>query len=252
MAGDWIKVEKATPDKPEVAILARRLGVSRADAFLSWFRVYCWADHVTASGIVPHLSHDDCDTLSGALPGTCQALAAPEIGWLTADADSMVFSNWDRHNGTSAKRRVYETERKRKQRAASRPVSQVCPEKGGTNNGTKAGPEKRREEKNKKKSNPPTPLLPENLDTAFFRPVLDGWLAYKAERGETYKPQGLQAMITLLSHRVDEHGPQAVAAALEKAKANQWKGWDHETSFAQSSAKPARTSPGDLWESQGV
>ena len=33
MAGDWMKVEKATPDKPEVAILARKLGVSLGDAF---------------------------------------------------------------------------------------------------------------------------------------------------------------------------------------------------------------------------
>jgi hypothetical protein len=44
LAGDWIKVEKLTPDKPEIAILARKLGVSIGDAFLEWFRIYAWAE----------------------------------------------------------------------------------------------------------------------------------------------------------------------------------------------------------------
>jgi hypothetical protein len=45
--GDWLKVGKDTPKKPEIAILANRLGVSRGDAFQSWFFLYAWADGIS-------------------------------------------------------------------------------------------------------------------------------------------------------------------------------------------------------------
>jgi hypothetical protein len=142
MAGDWLKVEKVTPDKPEIAILARKLGVSQGEAFLSWFRVYSWADGITCPGFVPHLSPEDADTASHAAPGTCSALASREIGWLATDGGGIQFINWDRHNGKSAKSRALEAEKKRKQREKKEPeepdLSRECPDEQGT----KSGPEK--------------------------------------------------------------------------------------------------------------
>lgn len=131
MAGNWIKVEKVTPDKPEVALLARRLKVSHGDAFLNWFRVYSWADGVTADGRVRFLSASEADTLSGAIPGTCEALASKDIGWLESDESGIIFANWDRHNGRSSKTRALDSERKNKIRFLS--VSQ--PDNHRTNNG---------------------------------------------------------------------------------------------------------------------
>lgn len=44
MAGDWIKVEKATSRKPEVLRIAAALGVHPDHAFGLCFRFWCWCD----------------------------------------------------------------------------------------------------------------------------------------------------------------------------------------------------------------
>jgi len=138
---NWIKVEKVTPDKPEILLLANKLRVSQAEAFLQFFRLFAWADdHVGEGGVVPFLSRREGDTLAHLCPGTCDALASPEIGWLLPRADGapgFLFRNWERHNGKSAKARASDTEKKRRQRAES-----------GKRVPIKTGPEKRREEKN--------------------------------------------------------------------------------------------------------
>ena len=72
----WIKLEHTTPDKPEVALLARLLGVSHEMAFLNLVRVLIWADANVADGDVPHLSLEDGDTLARVTSGT---FAAPLI-----------------------------------------------------------------------------------------------------------------------------------------------------------------------------
>lgn len=135
MAGDWIKVEKLTPDKPEIAILARKLGISIGDAFLQWFRVYAWADGVTCPGFVPNLSLADVDQLARAMPRTAEHLASKEISWMREGADGVHFSKWDRHNGKSAKSRALEQEKKRNQRAKSDDLSRNCPDDNGTTSG---------------------------------------------------------------------------------------------------------------------
>ena len=145
MAGDWIKLEKATVDKPEVAILAKSLGVSHGDAFLSFVRVFIWADTNVSTGVVPHLSLSDVDTLSRALPGTCAALAAPAIGWLSERDGAVCFSKWDRHNGSSAKQRALDTEKKRLSRSGPPKCPPVCPDANGTKQGTRE--ENRREDR---------------------------------------------------------------------------------------------------------
>lgn len=174
---DWLKVQKSTPDKPEIAILARKLGVSIGEAFLSWFRVYCWADGISHDGCVPFLSLCDGDTLSHAIPGTCDALASEEIGWLEDMAEGGIrFVHWDRHNGKSAKQRALDAEKKRQQRSLSR----KCPDDNGTKaeHGGGQKRDQRREEKNKN----PLPPLPADLQTPEFEAAWQDWLTFRAEK----------------------------------------------------------------------
>ncbi len=113
----WLKVEKTTPSKPEIAILARLLGVSIGDAFLNWYLVYAWADGATATGDVRGLTFEDVDKQSHAMPGTCAALASMDIEWVSAVQTGVRFNKWDRHNGNSAKARALEAEAKRLRRS---------------------------------------------------------------------------------------------------------------------------------------
>lgn len=135
MAGEWMKVEKVTPDKPEIAILARKLGVSIGDAFMAWFRVYAWADGMTCPGLVPNLSLTEVDQLAHAPPRTAEHLASKEIGWMRAGPEGVHFSKWDRHNGKSAKARALESEKKRNQRVKGGELSRDCHDVSGTESG---------------------------------------------------------------------------------------------------------------------
>ena len=118
MAGDWLKVEKATPDKPEIGHIARSCGISVELAFTAWFRLWCYLDTVTADGQVRFLTPDDVDRVTRQ-PGLGNALSSDQgCGWITFHAGGATITNWDRHNGESAKQRAMATDRKRKQRRA--------------------------------------------------------------------------------------------------------------------------------------
>ena len=57
---------------------------------------------------------------------------------------------------------------------------------------------------------------------------LKEWLAYKAERRDTYKETGLKALITEVGNREQEAGSSAVIAVINESMSQGWKGiiWD--------------------------
>jgi hypothetical protein len=87
--------------------------------------------------------------------------------------------------------------------------------------------------------------LPEILDTDEFRQELDSWVAYKAERRESYKPVGFKQMLTHAANMAKQYGLAAIIAAMTKAMANGWKGWDQDSVFKPSgpNVSPARKRP---------
>lgn len=110
MAGDWVKVEKSTMDKPEIRAIARECGVSKEMGFTSWLRLWCWFDGETDTGHFAVLTPEDCDDV-GRLPGLGRALAL--VGWIEFTPDGgAIIRNWDRHNGVSAKKRALTNRRK--------------------------------------------------------------------------------------------------------------------------------------------
>lgn len=77
--------------------------------------------------------------------------------------------------------------------------------------------------------------LPDALKSDAFQVALSDWLAHKAERKERYKPTGLKKMLSRAANMVKRHGEARVIEAIEKAIADDWKGWDHPSSFADRS-----------------
>ena len=116
----WIKIETHTPDKAELRHIARLCGCTKADAFLAFFRVFVWLDEQTEDGHVDFFTIADADEIGG-LAGLGNALEA--VRWITFNASGAVVSNWDRHNGQSAKRRCMDAERKRGVRIESGQMS---------------------------------------------------------------------------------------------------------------------------------
>ena len=54
------------------------------------------------------------------------------------------------------------------------------------------------------------------------------WLAYKAERRESYKPTGLKSLFSQIERTVKVHGEDAVCDCIRLSMSNGWRGiiWD--------------------------
>lgn len=115
MAGDWLKVEVATPDKPEVMRMARRLNLDRDAVFGKLIRVWAWFDTQSVDGRVDGCVSTDVDALV-AVNGFAAAMT--EVSWLDFDdkKEVLVLPNFERHNGETAKKRALKTRRQKKWR----------------------------------------------------------------------------------------------------------------------------------------
>ena len=200
MAGDWLKIEKDTPDKPEIAGLCALLGIDADTAFAKCFRLWCWADSNTVDGNVRRVTLAFLDSLVH-LPGFSQALL--DVGWLVARSGSLEFPNFARHMGQPAKARALTAAR-------------VAAHKAKTGNaGTVSGalPEERRGEKKRKNKDPPKPpatktagesggsggAVPAGLDTAEFRAAWADWGRHRAEKRAKLTPTATRQQLAKLA-----------------------------------------------------
>jgi hypothetical protein len=138
MAGDWIKMEMATPDKPEVFAIADRLGIDPDAVVGKLVRLWVWADNQSLSGNALTVTFVTLDRIT-----FCSGFAAAlvSVGWLNGEDGNLSLPNFDRHYGKTAKARAVTGKRVSNHRANCNgdTVTDVTP---------LALPEKRREEKN--------------------------------------------------------------------------------------------------------
>jgi hypothetical protein len=188
MAGDWLKIEHATVDKPEVLEMADLLGTSSDDVFGKLFRVWIWFDQQSRNG-------DAGGVTGNALMRFIDRLVASQgfascmkkVGWLT---DSGI-PNFDRHNGESAKNRALTRKRMKRLRDGA--------------SVTIASPEKRREEK--------TPIVPSSPKFDDF------WKLYPGPR-----KVGRSKCLTLwTANGFEAVGDQVLLHVAAMAASPQWK-----------------------------
>lgn len=144
MAGDWIKIEHTTPDKPEVVRMATALRIDQDAVTGKLLRLWAWADQNSIDGADVMVTTSFIDRITGRR-GFAQALI--EVGWLREEEGRLHLPNFDRHNGQTAKARAESARRMTKTRIRKQHVlRESCgnvAEKAQRN----AQPEKRREEK---------------------------------------------------------------------------------------------------------
>jgi len=153
MAGDWIKVEQATVDKPEVLRLAELMGWHRRQALGLLVEFWCWLDKNLSEecpDFVRHMSRKSLDEVLH-VPGFAAALE--HVGWAKFDDECAVMHivNAERHNGNTAKTRALDAKRKKEKRRQNvQQMSVSDPDVSGTRE------EKRRDIYTRK--SPETPL----------------------------------------------------------------------------------------------
>lgn len=171
LAGDWMKIEKDTPDKPEILALARILSCSPDEAFGKCFRFWRWADSQLSNGNAPGVSEIEVDALVGR-HGFADGLI--KVGWLQVRNGSLVVPNFDRHMSESAKKRGLTAKR----------VSRFKERSGNDLVTHDALAEKRREEKSIGGKPPITPGA-----RVFQKPTVDQVRAYCEERSNSVDPE---------------------------------------------------------------
>ena len=145
MAGDWIKLQKDTPDKPEVLAISSRLGIDQDAVVGKLVRVWSWFDTHTTDGNAECVTYSLLDRLAG-VTGFAEQMAL--VGWLHQNGSMLAIPNFGFHNGETAKKRAQGKNRQEKYRsnadgdAESNAVSVTNPSL-----------EKRREEKIYKEAN---------------------------------------------------------------------------------------------------
>jgi hypothetical protein len=117
MAGDWIKVERATPDKPEVLRIARELAIDRDTVFGKLMLVWLWFDSNSVDGVVDGAVDADVDAL---VRHDGFANVMRKVKWLANSPDGIGLSlpNFDRLNGATTKRRALSSRRQARWRNA--------------------------------------------------------------------------------------------------------------------------------------
>lgn len=108
MAGDWIKVEVALPDKPEVIGIATALSIDQDAVVGKLLRLWIWADAHTVDGNAPNVTEtfiDRCTFVQGF------GAAMKSVGWLIRDEQGVKFPNFTKHNGQTSKQRLLTAKR---------------------------------------------------------------------------------------------------------------------------------------------
>lgn len=114
MAGDWIKFELATLDKPEVFQIAEVVDCDPDAVVGKLMRVWGWFDQQTEDGNAPTVTKKLLDRLAGVI-GFADAMA--DAGWLIENGATISLPHFDRHNGKSAKTRLLGARRVAKHKA---------------------------------------------------------------------------------------------------------------------------------------
>ena len=147
MAGDWIKLQKDTFDKPEVLAIATRMDIDPDAVVGKLCRIWAWFDTHTTHGNASCVTFSFVDRYVG-VTGFAEQVAL--VGWLAQDGHDLRLPNFDYHNGETSKTRALGKNRAEKARSNARSNAPCV---------TKSLPEKRREEKS---SN--TPIPPKGAD----------------------------------------------------------------------------------------
>jgi hypothetical protein len=195
MAGDWLKIEASTPDKPEVFLIAQALQMTPEEAFGRLFKVWRYFDQHTRDGNELGVSDSYIDHIAGV---TGFGKAMRDVHWLDWADNNMVgvkLVNFDRHHGKTAKTRALTARR-------------VATHKQRSGNGAQTQGALPREEKRRIKTIGGD-SSPESQNLGRYWELPDDQLVEKARlvgvntRGET-RQQILQAMRDKLAKPVEK------------------------------------------------
>ena len=113
MAGDWIKVESTTPDKPEVLMISEYLDISPETVLGHLIRFWIWVDYQQQNCNGLSVTKKSIDRITR-MQNFADAMI--NCGWLIENNGNLSIPNFDFHNGNTAKTRATTYKRVKKHR----------------------------------------------------------------------------------------------------------------------------------------
>jgi chorismate mutase len=232
MAGDWLKMTHALPEKPEVLAIAGKTGANRLEVVGRLFVLWRWFDNHTTDGNalgVTSLTLEECLFGAGGNAGFVAAVVS--VGWLIESECGIRVVKFDSHTSESAKERAQTAKRVAKSKskgkgnadANAQTVTQTVTE-------TVPREEKRREEispslrsgddapKRAAPFDPSSVELPECVSA-------EDWARWCADRSKRRKPVTPEAaklqLAKLVAFMADGHLPKDV---IDNSIANGYQG----------------------------
>jgi hypothetical protein len=203
MAGDWLKFDKDTPDKPEVFEIATELQIDPDAVVGKLMRVWSWFDSHTEDGNALRVTPALLDRCAGHV-GFVSAME--RVGWMVVADGGCALPKFDRHCGKTAKSRALGAKRSADFRGRNGDgVTNALPRE-----------EKRREEKNKiKRTSPSARRAAGGEDPEGFA---EFWTAYP-------RPDGRKAAVKAWASLAPNGDLQAVIleAVKRQAKSDKWR-----------------------------
>lgn len=202
MAGDWIKVENVTPDKPEINAMADDLGLHPDHILGALIRLWVRADEQTLDGNARSVTRSWIDRCAGIEKFS---ISLEKAGWLIVTERGLRFPHFNRHNGKSAKKRALTAKR----------VAGMRKRKCNAPNVTHALAREQRPEKSK------TDIpLPPCLQTDAFRAAWLDWGRHLSERRKPLKPTTATRQLAFL----EKLGHDGAIRSIEVSVRNGWVG----------------------------
>lgn len=196
MAGDWIKFELTTLDKPEVCQIADLADIDPDAVVGKLMRVWGWFDQQTENGNAPSVSKKLLDRLVGVI-GFCEHMKS--VAWMIEIDGVISLPHFDRHNGKTAKNRLLTAKRVANYKASNgksnaSSVSDALPKE-----------EKRREDQNPLSAHEPTdPRMPTEM-TLGWVPDKKLLKTYALHRGLALDLFTEEARVAFTAHYEPQH-----------------------------------------------
>lgn len=186
MAGDWIKMRNNLWDDPRVSRICDLTNEGEAAVVGGLYWLWASADEHTEDGYLPGLTTLGIDRKTG-VKGFGAALVA--VGWVADTEGGITLLKFEEHNGTSAKRRCVDAQRK----ATVRNVSASEADTTRTDNGQKtpdlgAREEKIREEKRKEEGETRKRVTAPARPNDVGEQVWQDWVQLRKSKRTTVSP----------------------------------------------------------------
>jgi uncharacterized phage protein (TIGR02220 family) len=222
MAGDWIKMRSNLWDDPRVSRLCDLTNQTEATIIGGLYWLWATADQHTENGCMPGLTLRQIDRKTN-IADFGKSLC--DVGWLADDSQGVMIVRFEEHNGTSAKRRCVEAQRK----ANGRKLSASDADKDRTDDGQNPPNCGARERERGEINTSPKGLAgisdtdhPANSQRNMSRKpdALDVLTYLNQKAGRNYQP--VSANIDFITGRLKEGATVEQCKAVINAKVKEW------------------------------